>query len=81
MQRTKRSNPHHPPKHRRRRQPSPPPIRQPRALWTVTQPVESMERARLTLHESDPITGNEDTLYELFYEFYRGYSSKKHSVS
>jgi len=33
-----------------------------------------MERARLTLHEADPITGNEDTLSTLFYEFYRGYT-------
>ena len=33
-----------------------------------------LERARLTLHESDPITGNEDMLSSLFYEFYRGYT-------
>jgi hypothetical protein len=33
-----------------------------------------LPRARLTLHESDPITGNEDTLSSLFYEFYRGYT-------
>jgi hypothetical protein len=33
-----------------------------------------LERARLTLHESDPITGNEDILSNLFYEFYRGYT-------
>jgi hypothetical protein len=33
-----------------------------------------MERARLTLHESDPITGNEDTLSSLCYEDYRGYT-------
>ncbi len=26
------------------------------------------------MHDSDPITGNEDTLYTLFYEFYRGYT-------
>jgi hypothetical protein len=30
--------------------------------------------ARLTLHNTDPITGNEDTLYALFYEQYRGYT-------
>jgi hypothetical protein len=35
---------------------------------------EPMERVRLTLHDSDPITGNEDTLYTLFYEFHRGYT-------
>jgi hypothetical protein len=29
---------------------------------------------RLTLHESDPVTGDEDTLYSLFYEDYRGYT-------
>jgi len=40
----------------------------------VTWPVEPIERARLTLHEADPITGNEETLYTLFYEFYRGYT-------
>jgi hypothetical protein len=33
-----------------------------------------LERARLTLHEADPITGNEDLLSSLFYEFYRGYT-------
>lgn len=35
---------------------------------------EPLERVRLTLHEADPITGNEDTLYTLFYEEYRGYT-------
>ena len=34
-----------------------------------------LQRARLTLHESDPITGNEDLLSSLFYEFYRGYTA------
>ena len=33
-----------------------------------------MKRARLTLHDCDPITGNEDTLSTLFYESYRGYT-------
>jgi len=33
-----------------------------------------LERARLTLHEADPITGNEDILSSLFYECYRGYT-------
>ena len=33
-----------------------------------------LERARLTLHDTDPITGNEDLLSSLFYEFYRGYT-------
>ena len=33
-----------------------------------------LQPARLTLYESDPITGNEDLLSSLFYEFYRGYT-------
>ena len=33
-----------------------------------------LKRARLTLHEDDPITGNEDMLYSLSYERYRGYT-------
>ena len=73
MQRTKRGNPHHLPKNRRR-QTAPTPIREPRASSTVAQPAQSIERTRLTLHDSDPITGNEDTLYTLFYECYRGYT-------
>lgn len=36
--------------------------------------VQPLKQARLTLHESDPITGNEDTLYSLSYEEYRGYT-------
>jgi hypothetical protein len=35
---------------------------------------EGPERARLTLHEADPITGNQDLLSSLFYEYYRGYT-------
>ncbi len=35
---------------------------------------EGPERARLTLHDTDPITGNEDLLSSLFYEVYRGYT-------
>jgi hypothetical protein len=35
---------------------------------------DRLERVRLTLHEADPITGNEDTLSTLFYEEYRGYT-------
>ncbi len=74
MQRTKCGNAHHPPKKRRRGQHAPSPIRQQRAPSTVAQLSEPTERARLTLHEADPITGNEDTLYTLFYEYYRGYT-------
>jgi hypothetical protein len=74
QQRRKCGNPHHLPKNRKRRRPAPAPIRQPRAPSTVVQPIELVERARLTLHENDPITGNEETLYSLFYEYYRGYT-------
>ena len=74
MQRTKRGNPHHLPKNRKRGQHAPSPIREQRAPSTVAQPVESVERARLTLHDSDPITANKETLYTLFYEYYRGYT-------
>ena len=35
---------------------------------------EGPERARLTLHDTDPITGNQDMLSSLFYEQYRGYT-------
>ena len=74
MQRTKRGNPHHLPKKRRRGHQAPAPVRQQRASSTVAQPVASVERARLTLHDADPITGNEDALSTLFYECYRGYT-------
>lgn len=75
MQRAKCGNPHRFPKHRRKReQPAPSPVREQGAPVTVAPPVEPIERTRLTLHESDPITGSEDTLSTLFYEFYRGYT-------
>ena len=74
MQRTKRGNPHHLPKQRKRGPHAPSPSRQQRASSTGAQPVEPMERARLSLHDRDPITGNEDTLSTLFYECYRGYT-------
>jgi hypothetical protein len=38
------------------------------------QPIEPTERARLTVHDRDLITGNEDTQYTLFYEYYQGYT-------
>ncbi len=83
-QRRKCGNPHRLPKKRRQRQPLPAPSRQqhalvpirpPRAPASSVRPVEQVERARLTLHTADPITGNEDTLYTLFYEEYRGYAN------
>ena len=74
MQHTKRGNPYHLPKSRKRRPHAPSPMRRKRASSKFAQPVEPIERARLTLHDSDPITGNEDTLSTLFYEYYRGYT-------
>ena len=65
MQRAKHGNPSHQPKKRKRG---------PHESSPTVQPVEPIERARLTLHDSDPITGNEDTLFTLFYEHYRGYT-------
>ncbi len=35
--------------------------------------MKSLEVVHLILHQTDPVTGNEDTLYTLFYEVYRGY--------
>ena len=82
-QHRKCGNPHRLPKSRRRRQLMPTPNakqhvpippRPPRAPAFSVQLVDPVERARLTLHDRDPITGNEDTLYSLFYEEYRGYT-------
>jgi hypothetical protein len=84
MQRRKCGNPHRLPKQRKQRQPLPTPSRQQHASSMVAQPIETIERARLTLHHADPITGNEDTLYSLFYEEYRGYiiySSKREDAA
>lgn len=46
----------------------------PQRSSTCVPPVELIERAQLTLHDRDPITGNEDILSSLFYEYYRGYT-------
>ena len=62
MQSRKLGNPRRKPKASCKRQ---------RSLPVVVRP---LKRARLTLHETDPITGNEDTLYSLSYEYYRGYT-------
>ena len=62
MQSRKLGNPHRRPKASRKHQ---------RRMPVTVQP---LKRARLTLHECDPITGNEDTLYSLSYESYRGYT-------
>ena len=74
MQRAKRGNPHRLPKQRRPRQHAPSSFGQPRAPLTVAQPIEPIERTWLTLHDTDPITGNEDALSTLFYEYYRDYT-------
>src|SRR5260370_39494428 len=51
------------------------PYRKRKQRNTVRFPrVEPLERARLTLHTHDPITGQEDVLSSLFYECYRGYT-------
>src|SRR5713101_2390986 len=51
------------------------PRRDTRTRQSSSSPADGpLERARLTLHEADPITGNEDLLSSLFYEFYRGYT-------
>ena len=62
MQSPKLGNPRRKPKASRKRQRRP------------SVAVQPLTRARLTLHERDPITGNEDTLYSLSYEYYRGYT-------
>ena len=41
---------------------------------TARKPIAPLERARVTWHDVDTITGNDDTLYTLFYEYYRGYT-------
>ena len=50
------------------------PQRSSRTRQPACQSEEPPPRARLTLHEVDPITGNEDLLSSLFYEQYRGYT-------
>src|SRR5712692_5281198 len=60
MQQSKRGNPQ---RFKRKQRPSPKPVE-----------VQPVELVRLTLHEVDPVTGDEDTVYSLFYEFYRGYT-------
>ena len=35
---------------------------------------QAREAARLSLHTHDPITGNQERLSSLFYEYYRGYT-------
>src|SRR5215468_4897668 len=65
MQRHKRGNGKRKPKRERRL------TKKRQERLTVAQ---SVALPRLTLHYTDPITGNEDTLSSLFYEYYRGYT-------
>lgn len=73
-QRRKRGNPHRLPRHRKQSYATPSTSEESRASLTVVPQVVRRERVRLTLHERDPITGNEDSLSTLFYEFYQGYT-------
>jgi hypothetical protein len=41
-------------------------------LLTATAP--PLDTVHLSLHETDPVTGEEDGLCALFYEYYRGYT-------
>jgi hypothetical protein len=51
------------------------PRRDKRTRYSPASPAEEpLERVRLTLHEADPITGNEDLLSSLLYEEHRGYT-------
>lgn len=43
-------------------------------LLTATTAMPSLETIHLSLHETDPVTGDEDRLSALFYEYYRGYT-------
>jgi len=63
MQTPKRGNPRHVPRRKRTY-----------ASRPVEQKRQSAAVARLTLHDTDPITGNYDQLFTLFYECYRGYT-------
>ncbi len=40
----------------------------------LTAPAPSLETVHLSLHDTDPVTGDEDGLCALFYEYYRGYT-------
>ena len=40
----------------------------------LTAPAPPLETVHLSLHDEDPVTGDEDSLSALFYEYYRGYT-------
>jgi hypothetical protein len=43
-------------------------------MLTATTAAQPLEIVHLSLHETDPVTGDEDGLSALFYEYYRGYT-------
>ncbi len=43
-------------------------------MLTTTATEQSLEIVYLNLHETDAVTGDEDGLCALFYEYYRGYT-------
>lgn len=43
-------------------------------LLIATPAAQPLEIVHLSLHETDPVTGDEDGLSALFYEYYRGYT-------
>jgi hypothetical protein len=45
-----------------------------RRVGTRQHRPQAVPRPRLTLHQTDPITGHEEQLSSLFYEFHRGYT-------
>ncbi len=43
-------------------------------MLAATAAVQSLDIVHLSLHDTDPVTGDEDGLCALFYEYYRGYT-------
>ncbi len=43
-------------------------------MLTATTAAQPLEIVHLSLHDEDPVTGDEDGLSALFYEYYRGYT-------
>ncbi len=43
-------------------------------MLTATATEQYLEIVSLNLHDTDPVTGDEDGLSALFYEYYRGYT-------
>jgi|GraSoiStandDraft_56_1057294.scaffolds.fasta_scaffold124117_2 hypothetical protein len=69
MQRPKRGNGHRFPKRRTHYKPA---LSEPEIIRPEGSKPGAV--ARLTLHDTDPITGTYDQLFTLFYEWYRGYT-------